>query len=207
MAAEKQAEMEAIYGSSNTVDPNAGFAQAAYAQPSMSQASQQAASEAAALLSDDESSMAMDDPLDDLVEEIAGASAVAAEAPSAVSMPEEQTLDAAPAVALPSVEMPEMDGPAPAVALPKEEVAPLETLPSSAVEIPEMAAPAPTVSTASSPAPTPPPTPAPTVVDTPAPIVKPCLNSTCQRASIKRWWRALPVAWTRTSAPMVEFWS
>ena len=164
VAAEKEAEMEAIYGSSNTVDPNAGFAQAAYAQPSMSHASQQAASEAAALLSEDESSMAMDDPLDDLVEEIAGASAVAAEAPSAVSMPEEQTLDAAPAVALPSVEMPEMDGPAPAVALPKEEVAPLQTPPSSAVEIPEMAAPASTHAQVSSPAVTPPPTPAPTVV-------------------------------------------
>ena len=161
----KQAEMEAIYGSSNTVDPNAGFAQAAYAQPSMSQASQQAASEAAALLSDNESNMTMGDSLDDLVEEIAGASAVAAEAPSAVSMPEEQTLDPAPAVVLPSVEMPEMDGPAPAVALPLEEAAHHETPPSSAVEIPEMAAPASAHAPASLlPAATPPPTPAPTVV-------------------------------------------
>ena len=126
----------------------------------MSQASQQAASEAAALLSDDESSMTMGAPLDDLVEEIAGASAVAAEAPSAVSMPEEQTSDAAPAVALSSAEMPEMDAPAPAVALPTEGDTHLEPAPSSAVEIPEMAAPA----AVSSPAPTPPPTPAPTVV-------------------------------------------
>lgn len=160
LASEKQAEMEAIYGSSNTEDPNAGFAQAAYAQPSMSQASQQAASEAAALLSDDESGMSMGDSLDDLVEEIAGASAVAAEAPSTVSMPVEQTPDAAPTVSLPSVELPEMDDPSPTVALPMDEDAQLETAPSSSVEIPEMTTPAAT----SSPAPTPPPTPAPTVV-------------------------------------------
>ena len=159
VAAEKEAEMEAIYGTSNTVDPNAGFAQAAYAQPSMSQASQQAASEAAALLSDDESSMTMSDSFDDLVEEIAGASAVAAEAPSAVSMPEEP-LDAAPAVALPSVEIPEMDGPAPAVDLPMGEAGQLETPPSSAVEIPQMEASA----SAASPVATHPPTPSPTVV-------------------------------------------
>ncbi len=160
LASEKQAEMEAIYGSSNTEDPNAGFAQAAYAQPSMSQASQQAASEAAALLSDDESGMSMGDSLDDLVEEIAGASAVAAEALSAVSMPVEQKPDAAPTVSLPSVELPEMDDPSPTVALPMDEDAQLETAPSSSVEIPEMTTPAAT----SSPAPTPPPTPAPTVV-------------------------------------------
>ena len=88
-AAEAKAEMEAIYGSSNEVDANAGFAPQPTVQVQMSQASTLAAEEAAALFDDDDSSF--EQPLDDLVEEIAGASAVAVEMPSvstpAVSIP------------------------------------------------------------------------------------------------------------------------
>ena len=36
LAAEKQAEIEAIYGSSETADPNAGFAPAAYVEAPIS---------------------------------------------------------------------------------------------------------------------------------------------------------------------------
>ena len=71
------AEMEAIYGTATSVDPNAGFAPPAYSQQPLSQASNQAAAEAAALLSGDEDIMAGGDSLESLVEDIAGAAAVA----------------------------------------------------------------------------------------------------------------------------------
>ena len=77
-AAQAQAEMDAIYGTAATVDPNAGFAPAAYNPPALSQASSQAAAEAAALLSDDDDAMTGGDPLESIVEDIAGAAAVAA---------------------------------------------------------------------------------------------------------------------------------
>ena len=87
-AAQAQAEMEAIYGTATTVDSNAGFAPPAYSQQPLSQASNQAAAEAAALLSGDDDMMAGSDPLDNLVEDIAGAAAVAVPASStAVSQP------------------------------------------------------------------------------------------------------------------------
>ncbi len=99
-AAQAKAEMEAIYGSSDVVDPNAGFAPQRTVPVKLSQASSQAAEEAAALFDDDVSPF--EQPLDDLVEEIAGASAVAVEMPSmskpAVSLPSASS----GAVAMPS---------------------------------------------------------------------------------------------------------
>lgn len=99
-AAQAKAEMEAIYGSSNQADVNAGFAPPSTAQVSMSQASSQAAAEAAAMFNDDDTSF--DQPMDDLVEEIAGASAVAIEMPAATSSPVSLPVDSSAAVALPS---------------------------------------------------------------------------------------------------------
>ena len=150
LAAEKQAEFDAIYGSSNTADPNAGFAPAAYVQAPISEASSQAAAEAAALLSDDEVSGPPGQLLDAFDEE-----------PSSpiVSMPAAQSSGAPlpaeepPSVALPSsVALPEMEPDAPAVALPSTE----------GVAMPDTSSPPPTAS--ATPAPTPPPAPAPTLV-------------------------------------------
>ncbi|MGB1679571.1 MAG: hypothetical protein ACPHFV_05960 [Poseidonia sp.] len=150
LAAEKQAEIDAIYGSSNTADPNAGFAPAAYVQAPISEASSQAAAEAAALLSDDEVSAPPGQLLDAFDEE-----------PSSpiVSMPAAQSSGAPlpaeepPAVALPSsVALPEMESEAPAVALPSTE----------GVAMPDTSSPPPAAS--ATPAPTPPPAPAPTLV-------------------------------------------
>ena len=150
LAAEKQAEIDAIYGSSNTADPNAGFAPAAYVQAPISEASSQAAAEAAALLSDDEVSAPSGQLLDAFDEE-----------PSSpiVSMPAAQSSGAPfhaeepPAVALPSsVALPEMEPEAPAVALPSTE----------GVAMPDTSSPPPAAS--ATPAPTPPPAPAPTLV-------------------------------------------
>ena len=150
LAAEKQAEIDAIYGSSNTADPNAGFAPAAYVQAPISEASSQAAAEAAALLSDDEVSAPSGQLLDAFDEE-----------PSSpiVSMPAAQSSGAPlpaeepPAVALPSsVALPEMEPDAPAVALPSTE----------GVAMPDTSSPPPAAS--ATPAPTPPPAPAPTLV-------------------------------------------
>ena len=97
-AAQAQAEMEAIYGSSNQADVNAGFAPRA-AQVSMSPASNQAAAEAAAMFNDDDTSFGQ--PMDDLVEEIAGASAVAVEVPAATSSPVSLPTTSTGGVALP----------------------------------------------------------------------------------------------------------
>ena len=150
LAAEKQAEFDAIYGSSNTADPNAGFAPAAYVQAPISEASSQAAAEAAALLSDDEVSGPPGQLLDAFDEE-----------PSSpiVSMPAAQSSGAPlpaeepPSVALPSsVALPEMEPDAPAVALPSTE----------GVAMPDTSSPPPTAS--ATPAPTPPPAPAPTLI-------------------------------------------
>ena len=150
LAAEKQAEFDAIYGSSNTADPNAGFAPAAYVQAPISEASTQAAAEAAALLSDDEVSGPPGQLLDAFDEE-----------PSSpiVSMPAAQSSGAPlpaeepPSVALPSsVALPEMEPDAPAVALPSTE----------GVAMPDTSSPPPAAS--ATPAPTPPPAPAPTLV-------------------------------------------
>ena len=150
LAAEKQAEIDAIYGSSNTADPNAGFAPAAYVQAPISEASSQAAAEAAALLSDDEVSAPPVQLLDAFDEE-----------PSSpiVSMPAAQSSGAPlpaeepPSVALPSsVALPEMEPEVPAVALPSTE----------GVAMPDTSSPPPAAS--ATPAPTPPPAPAPTLV-------------------------------------------
>ena len=150
LAAEKQAEIDAIYGSSNTADPNAGFAPAAYVQAPISEASSQAAAEAAALLSDDEVSAPPVQLLDAFDED-----------PSSpiVSMPAAQSSGAPlpaeepPSVALPSsVALPEMEPDAPAVALPSTE----------GVAMPDTSSPPPAAS--ATPAPTPPPAPAPTLV-------------------------------------------
>lgn len=99
-AAQAKAEMEAIYGSSNQADVNAGFAPPSTGQVSMSQASSQAAAEAAAMFNDDDTSFGQ--PMDDLVEEIAGASALAVEMPSATSSPVSLPTASSSAVALPS---------------------------------------------------------------------------------------------------------
>lgn len=99
-AAQAKAEMDAIYGSSNQADMNAGFAPSRTAQVSMSEASSQAAAEAAAMFNDDDTSFGR--PMDDLVEEIAGASAVAVEMPAATSSPVSLPKDPSAAVALPS---------------------------------------------------------------------------------------------------------
>ena len=104
-AAEAEAEMEAIYGNAPSADPNAGFAPSSYNPPQLSQASSQAAAEAAALFGGDPVSDAGADPLSDLVEEIAGASAVAVPVQSA-------TVETAPSVqpgvpSEPSVALPE----------------------------------------------------------------------------------------------------
>ena len=116
-AAQAQAEMDAIYGTAPTADPNAGFAPAAYSQPALSPASSQAAAEAAALLNDDGDAMTGGDPLESIVEDIAGAAAVAVPAPS---VPLEPVAEPSLSVALP----PEVEhsGAAPAdpsVALPE----------------------------------------------------------------------------------------
>ena len=97
-AAQAQAEMDAIYGTAATVDPNAGFAPAAYNPPALSRASSQAAAEAAALLSDDDDAMTGGDPLESIVEDIAGAAAVAVPAPS---VPQEPVAEPSLSVALP----------------------------------------------------------------------------------------------------------
>jgi len=99
-AAQAKAEMEAIYGSSNQADVNAGFAPPSTGQVSMSQASSQAAAEAAAMFNDDDTSFGQ--PMDDLVEEIAGASALAVEMPAATSSPVSLPTASSSAVALPS---------------------------------------------------------------------------------------------------------
>ena len=81
------------------MDSNAGFAPPTFSQAPLSQASQSAAAEAAALLSD-EGDETIDESLEHLVEEIAGAAAVSIDtevaAPASVAMP--------PSVALPDDE-------------------------------------------------------------------------------------------------------
>ena len=142
-AAEAQAEMEAIYGTPTNVDPNAGFAPQAYTQQPLSQASNQAAAEAAALLSGDDDMMAGGDPLESLVEDIAGAAAVA--------VPASPTTVAQPAASSPRASEPSTSVALPAqVALPESPTS--VAVPSSQ---PTVAQPA---------ASTPPPAPAPTVV-------------------------------------------
>ena len=148
-AAEAQAEMEAIYGTANSVDPNAGFAPPAYSQQPLSQASNQAAAEAAALLSGDEDIMAGGDSLESLVEDIAGAAAVAVPASAPTTAAE-----SSPSVALPpQVALPESS---PSVALPPQVALPESpttvAVPSSSPSVAQPAA---------SPPPTP---PAPTAV-------------------------------------------
>ena len=134
-AAQAQAEMEAIYGSSNQADVNAGFAPQA-AQVSMSPASNQAAAEAAAMFNDDDTSFGQ--PMDDLVEEIAGASAVAVEVPAATSSPVSLPTTSTGGVALPgdpssSSEVPEEITPsAMPVSLPETTVIEQETPPEPA---------------------------------------------------------------------------
>ena len=134
-AAQAQAEMEAIYGSSNQADVNAGFAPQA-AQVSMSPASNQAAAEAAAMFNDDDTSFGQ--PMDDLVEEIAGASAVAVEVPAATSSPVSIPTTSTGGVALPgdpssSSEVPEEITPsAMPVSLPETTVNEQETPPEPA---------------------------------------------------------------------------
>ena len=134
-AAQAQAEMEAIYGSSNQADVNAGFAPQA-AQVSMSPASNQAAAEAAAMFNDDDTSFGQ--RMDDLVEEIAGASAVAVEVPAATSSPVSLPTTSTGGVALPgdpssSSEVPEEITPsAMPVSLPETTVIEQETPPEPA---------------------------------------------------------------------------
>ena len=129
-AAQAKAEMEAIYGSSNQADVNAGFAPPSTVQVSMSQASSQAAAEAAAMFNDDDSSY--DQPIDDIVETIAGASAVAIEMPAASTTPASLTTASSGAVALPS------DVPA-SPAVPEETAAvAMPVSPAETVEIAEM---------------------------------------------------------------------
>ena len=150
LAAEKQAEFDAIYGSSNTADPNAGFAPAAYVQAPISEASSQAAAEAAALLSDDEVSGPPGQLLDAFDEE---PSSPIVSMPAAQSSGAPLSAEEPPAVALPSsVALPEMEPEAPAVALPSTE----------GVAMPDTSSPPPAAS--ATPAPTPPPAPAPTLV-------------------------------------------
>ena len=160
LAAQKQAEMDAIYGTANAADPNAGFAQAAYAQAPLSGASQQAATEAAALFSDEPLTASVDDSLDGLVEEIAGASAVPAEAPAAVSVPSVSVGESTSAVSLPTEPTSVMEAPAIAVDLPAtmDEEPPAVSFPSP--DLPDMSTPP----LAPPPAPTPPPAPVPTSV-------------------------------------------
>ena len=134
-AAQAQAEMEAIYGSSNQADVNAGFAPRTV-QVSMSPASNQAAAEAAAMFNDDDTSFGQ--PMDDLVEEIAGASAVAVEVPAATSSPVSLPTTSTGGVALPgdpssSSEVPEEITPsAMPVSLPETTVIEQETPPEPA---------------------------------------------------------------------------
>ena len=150
LAAEKQAEFDAIYGSSNTADPNAGFAPAAYVQAPISEASSQAAAEAAALLSDDEVSGPPGQLLDAFDEE---PSSPIVSMPAAQSSGAPLSAEEPPAVALPSsVALPEMEPEAPAVALPSTD----------GVAMPDTSSPPPAAS--ATPAPTPPPAPAPTLV-------------------------------------------
>ena len=74
-AAQKQAELEAIYGGATQgADPNAGFAPSPSSLPSLSQASQSAAAEAAALLSGDVDE-SLNESLQNPVQEIVGAEA------------------------------------------------------------------------------------------------------------------------------------
>lgn len=142
-AAEAQAEMEAIYGTPTNVDPNAGFAPQAYTQQPLSQASNQAAAEAAALLSGDDDMMVGGDPLESLVEDIAGAAAVA--------VPASPTT-----VAPPAASSPQASEPATSVALPAQ-----VALPESPTSV---AAPSSQPTVAPPAASTPPAPPAPTVV-------------------------------------------
>lgn len=129
-AAQAQAEMQAIYGTAAAADPNAGFAPPAYSQPVLSQASSQAAAEAAALLRGDEDPMAVGDPLDSIVEDIAGATAVAVPAPS---FPQKPVADPSPSVALPlEVEHSPAVPANPAVLLPEN-----ESVASPAVDFPK----------------------------------------------------------------------
>jgi len=151
-AAQAQAEMEAIYGTASSVDPNAGFAPPAYSQQPLSQASNQAAAEAAALLAGDENPLAGDPSFDSLVEDIAGAAAVAVPAPSAspTSVAEPSSGVALP----PQVSLPATPSVSEAVSLPSTEPVAM-----AAVSLPE------TPPAVSQPAATAPPTPpAPTVV-------------------------------------------
>ena len=150
-AAQAQAEMEAIYGTAATADPNAGFAPPAYSQQPLSQASSQAAAEAAALLGGDEDPMTGGDAFDSLVEDIAGAAAVAVPATSTNLAAAEPSSG----VALPvEGNLPESVPVRADVSLPAT-----ETPVAASVAIPE---PSPTVSQTA--APTPPPPPAPVVV-------------------------------------------
>ncbi|MEC8340579.1 MAG: hypothetical protein VXZ80_02915, partial [Candidatus Thermoplasmatota archaeon] len=102
-AAQAEAEMEAIYGNAPSADPNAGFAPSSYNPPQLSQASSQAAAEAAALFGGEPVSDAGADPLSNLVEEIAGASAVAVPVQSATveTAPSVQSAVSEASVALP----------------------------------------------------------------------------------------------------------
>ena len=114
-AAQKEAEMQAIYGSSEPVDQTAAFAPPAYASAPLSQASSQAAAEAAALLADSEPTQALTqqslsatDPLAALLEEPLDSATSSMQAPA--SLPSE--------AAIPNAE------PSTPVALPREEASP-----------------------------------------------------------------------------------
>ena len=90
-AAQKQAELEAIYGGATQgADPNAGFAPSPSNLTSLSQASQSAAAEAAALLSGDLDD-SVDESLQTPVQQIVGAQAALFDEPSpaatSVAMP------------------------------------------------------------------------------------------------------------------------
>ena len=164
IAAEKQAEIEAIYGSSETADPNAGFAPAAYVQAPISEASSQAAAEAAALLSDDEMSAPSNQVVDAFDAQPSSPSvAMPSDRSSGVALPVE-----APAKGEPSaVALPDMDADAATVALPSSDGVALPDTPSS------LATPPPPPTQTPPPVPTPPPiqtpSPAPTSPSAPTP--------------------------------------
>jgi hypothetical protein len=102
----------------------------------------------------------MNDSLDHLVEEIAGASALPAEASLAVSMPLEQTSETASTVALPSVDLPDMESGVLGVDLPAD----INAEPAIATTSSSVAPETPTPPAAPPVAPTPPPAPTPTSV-------------------------------------------
>ncbi|HII28016.1 MAG TPA: hypothetical protein HA353_06335 [Candidatus Poseidonia sp.] len=84
-AAQKQAELEAIYGGATQgADPNAGFAPSPSNFPSLSQASQSAAAEAAALLSGDLDESTVES-LQSPVQEFVGAEAALFDEPTPVA--------------------------------------------------------------------------------------------------------------------------